>query len=610
MTIAASALPIYPFDPERLIGTVSEVGPTYAKVNLPKAASSDGQWLHGHRVGGGEVGEFVVVECGEAGVLGRLIGVKLPERDRLSVEPKLGLSKEAHPLGSIQLLTTVALTSGQVTGGISHYPRLGSKVYSAHPLLVKWFAEVIQRSEKQPNPLVLNLAYLPSAGDTPINVTPERLFGRHCAVVGATGGGKSWTVARLIEQAANHKAKIVLLDATGEFHTLTRALNHIHIGKDPSSDSSSKEVVLPHNQLTEADLFALFKPSGQTQAPKLRAAMKSLKLAKADSGSLAVGGLIIKANRAKASYEAAYAKYAKTIEGPKADFDLTKLMQQIMEECVWQNGGTAAASDPSRWGQTNPQEQSYCVTLITRISDMLQSPELSCIFDPGGNPSLLDHLDEFLKGEDRVLRISLKHLPFAHNAREIVANAIGRHLLACARHGLFRNRPVLVFLDEAHQFLDKELGDENSKYPLDSFELIAKEGRKFSLNICIATQRPRDIPEGVLSQMGTLIVHRLINDKDREVVERASGDIDRSAAAFLPTLSPGQAIIIGVDFPIPLTVQIAKPEREPDSKGPDYQNFWKNDLGILTITSAVSQSKETPSAKDSVPVKPKMAHKK
>src|SRR5580658_6664699 len=74
--------------------------------------------------------------------------------------------------------------------------------------------------------------------------------------------------------------------------------------------------------------------------------------------------------------------------------------------------------------------------------------------------------------------------------------------------------------------------------------------------------------------MGTLIVHRLINDRDREVVERASGEIDRSAAEFLPTLAPGQAVIIGVDFPIPLTVQITAPDAHPDSQGPDYQRHW------------------------------------
>jgi len=145
------------------------------------------------------------------------------------------------------------------------------------------------------------------------------------------------------------------------------------------------------------------------------------------------------------------------------------------------------------------------------------------------------------------------------------------------------------------------LGDENTKFPLDSFELIAKEGRKFCLNICIATQRPRDIPDGVLSQMGTMLVHRLTNEKDREVVEKASGDIDRSAAAFLPTLAPGQAVIIGVDFAIPFTVQVSKPEQEPDSRGPDYQNCWrvekKTDTADVEKVSCVGDG----SAGDSTP---------
>ncbi len=74
--------------------------------------------------------------------------------------------------------------------------------------------------------------------------------------------------------------------------------------------------------------------------------------------------------------------------------------------------------------------------------------------------------------------------------------------------------------------------------------------------------------------MGTLVVHRLINDRDRQVVERASGEIDRSAAEFLPALGPGEAVIIGVDIPVPLSVQINQPDHKPDSKGPDFQKHW------------------------------------
>ncbi|MGF1635201.1 MAG: ATP-binding protein, partial [Phycisphaerae bacterium] len=137
------------------------------------------------------------------------------------------------------------------------------------------------------------------------------------------------------------------------------------------------------------------------------------------------------------------------------------------------------------------------------------------------------------------------------------------------------NAPIVVFLDEAHSFLGRHIGSEDAIAKLDAFELIAKEGRKYGLSICLATQRPRDITEGVLSQMGTLIVHRLTNDRDREVVERACGEIDRAAASFLPTLKPGEAAIVGADFPIPLTIQMIPPKTKPKSDGPSYQAKWR-----------------------------------
>ncbi len=588
----SEVLPSYPFDPQRCIGTVCEVGPNYTKVNLPNAAKPEGQWLHGNRLDAGQVGEFVVAECGELAVFGRLITVKLPERERLSVEPELGSLREAHPVGTIQLLTTIALRDGSVMGGIPQYPRLGSRVYSAHPQLMKWLAEVSGRQSGGASPLLLDMATLPTSTETSVSFTPENLFGRHCAVLGATGGGKSWTVARILEQAALLNAKVILLDATGEFHRLDTAVQHVHIGDDPNkSPATSVEVVVPYFQLVEADLLSLFKPSGQAQAPKFRAAMKTLKLIKAAPTLPTTNGVFVKAGRRKADFEREMKTHSAVVEGPRADFDITKLARQIDEECVWPNGGTGASPDPTTWGRMDDGQRSYCVSLITRIEDILGSNELACIFQPQGKTSLFDQVEGFFTDpQARVLRISMKYVPFAHNAREIVANAIGRYLLSLGRQGRFRSKPAFVFLDEAHQFLNKTLGDENTKYALDSFELIAKEGRKFCLNICIATQRPRDIPEGVISQMGTLIVHRLTNDKDREVVERASGDIDRSAAAFLPTLAPGQAVIIGVDFPIPLTVQISKPNREPDSRGPDYQSHWRNNTAETSEGAADSEA--------------------
>jgi len=200
---------------------------------------------------------------------------------------------------------------------------------------------------------------------------------------------------------------------------------------------------------------------------------------------------------------------------------------------------------------------------------------LACIFRPGTKKSLLTAIEEWLTDPaTRVLRVSMRNISFAFDARSIVANTIGKHLLKMAREGGFNSMPVVVILDEAHNFINRSIGEEGARQSLDAYENIAREGRKFNLTVALATQRPRDLPESVLSQMGTMIVHRLTNNSDREIVEKASGDIDRAAASFLPSLSPGEAVLIGTDFAFPLAIRMLPPSYPPDSKGPDYQSHW------------------------------------
>jgi uncharacterized protein len=142
---------------------------------------------------------------------------------------------------------------------------------------------------------------------------------------------------------------------------------------------------------------------------------------------------------------------------------------------------------------------------------------------------------------------------------------------------------LVCFLDEAHQFIGRSVGDEQNHVSLDAFGLIAKEGRKYGLTTVIATQRPRDVPQDVLSQLGTLFVHRLTNERDRETIEKACGDLDKSAAAFIPALAQGEAIVVGPDLPAPLPLMIKKPEKgqQPESHGPRYQRFWGNNGPVV-----------------------------
>ncbi|QQB42508.1 ATP-binding protein [Kingella denitrificans] len=188
-------------------------------------------------------------------------------------------------------------------------------------------------------------------------------------------------------------------------------------------------------------------------------------------------------------------------------------------------------------------------------------------------PSIIDNL---CQPSNKIVRLDLSAVPFEANARELLVNAIGRKLLACARDNqISHENPLLVFIDESHQFLNKSIGDEISKMNLTAFGDIAKEGRKYGLNVVIATQRPRDIPEDVLSQIGTLIVHRLTNEKDQDIVKKAVGSIDNRSAAFLPVLGQGEALLLGIDFPFPMKVKMKTPDTKPSSRSASFSTVWK-----------------------------------
>ena len=132
-----------------------------------------------------------------------------------------------------------------------------------------------------------------------------------------------------------------------------------------------------------------------------------------------------------------------------------------------------------------------------------------------------------------------------------------------------KNKPAVLLIDEAHQFLNKKVKDEYfESVNLDAFDSIAKECRKHGLFLCIATQMPRDIPSGTLSQMGTFIVHRLINFNDKEAVSNACSTANKSTLDFLPILGEGEAILTGVDFPMPIIMKFEEPIIKPDSSTP------------------------------------------
>lgn len=562
--------------PELFIGVASSVTARTVGVNLSEAGRPSGSHFAGGRYGRGEVGEFILIEGQQSILLGRITEVSLREAERRSLKRGYAGNSDLEALGTVQLLGCIAMDTLHVSAGVDSYSRLGDRIYAAPHEFIAALPILMDKSSADADRVRLTLGTIDGSTRSGVSVSPERLFGRHCAILGATGGGKSWTTARLIEECMKFPSKVILIDATSEYRDFSgERVVHCHLGSPVEQAPSSIISSLPANSFLESDFLALFEPAGKVQGPKLRAAIRSLRLV-ALQPSLGSNGVIKKHGQVKKPILDAEANpaFAARLNDPREPFDVHKLVSQIEQECVWPNGGTFNNPNAALWGQADESSFSNCLSLFTRINGAIASHALSCVFAPNGAPSITDRIDAFLKSEERLLRICLSGLSYEYSARQIVANTIGRHLLSTARSGQYQRRPALIIVDEAHNFLGKRVGTEDFAASLDSFELIAREGRKYGLSICLASQRPRDITEGVLSQMGTLIVHRITNDQDRELVERACGEIDRSAAAFLPNLRQGEAVVIGTDFPIPLTLRVNEPSTRPRSDGPSYQRAW------------------------------------
>ena len=135
-------------------------------------------------------------------------------------------------------------------------------------------------------------------------------------------------------------------------------------------------------------------------------------------------------------------------------------------------------------------------------------------------------------------------------------------------------------LEEAHSFVHRDLaGDAASpagRVCAKEFERIAREGRKFGLGLVLASQRPSEVSPTVPSQCNTFLLHRLVNDRDQELVKRLVPDGLGPLLRELPSLPTRRAILLGWAAPAPTLIEIQEisDEYRPHSPDPAFWDVW------------------------------------
>lgn len=151
-----------------------------------------------------------------------------------------------------------------------------------------------------------------------------------------------------------------------------------------------------------------------------------------------------------------------------------------------------------------------------------------------------------------------------------------------------KTRPVLLVCEEAHRYVPSEKNADGSSVGK-ILSRIAKEGRKYGISLGLITQRPSDLAEGVLSQCGTIISMRLNNDRDQAFVKAAMPEGARGFLDSIPALRNRECIICGEGVAIPIRVNFDNLEehKRPASEDPSFVDLWSKDGGEEELVERV-----------------------
>ena len=244
---------------------------------------------------------------------------------------------------------------------------------------------------------------------------------------------------------------------------------------------------------------------------------------------------------------------------------------------------------------------SWIAPLVFRLENLLADRRLALIAEACDEiQSVEQWLDGLLgpAGAGQITVIDLSLVPV--KALHLVVGVLGR--LIFEAHERFRRTnqrplPTIIVAEEAHLFLGRrgprslDDGPEPAaELCRDSFDRIAREGRKFGLSVVVASQRPSELSETVLSQCNNFLVHRIVNEADQDLVRRLVPDSLGGLLREIPSLPSGAAILMGTAPVIPTLVQMHPLDGayRPNSSTPSFFQAWHDDSEQSPGWSAVS----------------------
>lgn len=486
----------------------------------------------------GQVGSQVKMKLGNFWVLANIRSMALDRRDPNRVIADVDFLGEGNE----------DPVSGHITHfrrGVTRYPTPGTQI---HPVSSDDMDHIYAATEQAH--VQIGTVYPTTRTRAALYVDP--LLGKHFALLGSTGTGKSTSAALILHRICDQSPKghIVMIDPHGEYAAAFA---------DNGAIFDVGNLALPYWLMNFEEHCEVFVTAyGSDRNIDCDILAKCLLAARARN-RLAEGMARL------------------TVDSP-VPYLLSDLSTILSNEMGKLDKGTGSLP---------------YLRLKTRIDEVKADPRYSFMFS---GMLVADTMQDFIA---KIFRMPANGKPISiidtsampAEITSVVVSVLSRLVFDYAIWARSEpQRPILLVCEEAHRYIpNTTTGAGQSVRKI--LERIAKEGRKYGVSLGLITQRPSDLAEGVLSQCGTIIAMRLNNDRDQQFVRAAMPEGARGFLDSIPALRNRECIICGEGVAIPIRVALdtLEEERRPASQDPSFSRLWQeaggeDDILNRTIT--------------------------
>ena len=434
--------------------------------------------------------------------------------------------------------------------GVTRYPVPGALVYPASTGDLKQVYASDGRS-------AVTIGKVYPTKDIRAGIYVDAMLGKHFALLGSTGTGKSTSAALILHRIceAAPEGHIVMIDPHGEYSAAFRQTGVI-------LDVSNLQMpywIMNFEEHCEVIL------TGNGNERQIDADILARCLLKARSKS----------------------RLAETMGKITVDSPIPYLLSDLSNEIQDQMGKLDKATNSAPY-----------MRIKNKLDELKSDPRYQFMFS---GMLVADTMADFIS---KIFRMPSNGKPISIIDVSGVPSDITSTVVAVLSRLVFdfaiwgrddKTTPILLVCEEAHRYVPNEKNaDGNSVGTI--LGRIAKEGRKYGISLGLITQRPSDLAEGVLSQCGTIISMRLNNDRDQEFVRAAMPEGARGFLDAIPALRNRECIICGEGVAIPIRVSFDNLEeiKRPASEDPSFIEMWnkpggEEDLVLRTVQRWRSQ---------------------